>query len=96
MTENPSGEKVKVHTAGAFDIRTLIGGLLFLYGVVLTVMGLFFTDAEEKAKVDGSNLNLEVGIGLLVVGAFFIAWALLRPLKVPEVVDHDDDRPPGH
>ncbi|MFI7585542.1 hypothetical protein ACIB24_00540 [Spongisporangium articulatum] len=70
-------------TAGAFDIRTLIGGLLGLYGVVLTVMGLWFTPAAEKEKVDGSNLNLEVGIGLIVVAGVFITWALLRPIRVP-------------
>jgi hypothetical protein len=33
--------------------------------------------------VDGENLNLMVGIGLLVFAALFIGWVIVRPLKVP-------------
>jgi uncharacterized membrane protein YidH (DUF202 family) len=76
-------EPTEVHTAGAFDIRTIIGGLLGLYGLALLVMGLWFTDSEQKAKADGENLNLVVGIGLIVFAVLFIGWALLRPLRVP-------------
>jgi hypothetical protein len=81
MSEQENGTKVV--SAGAFDVRSIIGGLLGLYGVILTVTGLWFTDAEEKAKVDGENLNLWVGIGLIVFAALFIGWVVLRPLKVP-------------
>jgi|SRR3954469_13802004 uncharacterized membrane protein HdeD (DUF308 family) len=70
-------------TAGAFDIRTLIGGLIGLYGVILTITGLWFTDAAQKARANGTNLNLLVGIALLIAGAIFIAWALLRPVRIP-------------
>jgi hypothetical protein len=73
----------EVRSAGAFDVRSIIGGLLGVYGAILTVAGFWFTDDGEKAKVDGENLNLMVGLGLLVFSALFIAWVVLRPLKVP-------------
>ena len=73
----------KVVSAGAFDIRSIIGGLLGLYGLILMVVGLWFTEASDKVKADGENLNLMVGIGLLVFAALMILWVVLRPLKVP-------------
>jgi len=87
-SENPSTADdseagTKVVSAGAFDVRSIIGGLLGVYGVILTITGLWFTDTGDKAKADGENLNLMVGIGLIVVAAVFIAWVVLRPLKVP-------------
>ncbi|MGH3509830.1 MAG: hypothetical protein ACRDPI_06315 [Nocardioidaceae bacterium] len=82
------------HKAGLFDIRNIIGLLLFLYGLVLFIMGLVNNDAQ-RAKAAGINANLWVGIVLLVVGAFFIGWAYLRPIVVPdEVAPPDRDAPP--
>lgn len=69
--------------AGAFDIRTIIGGLIGFYGIVLLVMGIFFADPEELARADGENLNLWTGAGLLVSGLLFLLWVKLRPLEVP-------------
>jgi hypothetical protein len=81
---SPDNEtRTEARSAGAFDIRTLIGGLIGLYGVILTITGLWFTDADQKARANGTNLNLLVGIGLLVFGVIFIGWALIRPLKIP-------------
>lgn len=68
------------HTAGLFDIRNIIGGLLGIYGIVLVFMGVF-GDTEES-KTGGVNANLWTGVVLLVVGAIFIAWARLRPVEV--------------
>lgn len=70
------------HSAGALDIRNIIGGLLATYGVILVVVGLF-GDAETD-KTGGVNANLWAGLGLLVVGGVFLTWARLRPLMVPE------------
>ncbi|GAB3244008.1 hypothetical protein [Kineosporia babensis] len=83
----------KTTTAGAFDIRSIIGGLIGLYGVVLVVMGLWFTDDSEIARADGINLNLRVGIGLLVFAAIMVAWVVLRPLRVPAEDTPDDAKP---
>jgi MFS family permease len=84
------------HTAGALDIRNIIGGLLGVYAVILLVMGLF-GDAE-KDKTGGWNANLWAGVVLAVFSAVFLIWARLRPIVVPEHVEPADDegRPPGH
>ncbi|MFI5622372.1 hypothetical protein ACIA03_02800 [Nocardioides sp. NPDC051685] len=64
-----------------FDIRNVIGALLSVYGIILLLMGLF--GDPEVDKTGGPNANLWAGIILLVIGAVFIAWGLLRPV-VPD------------
>jgi hypothetical protein len=62
-----------------FDLRRIIGGLFVVYGVILTIVGI--TDSQKEIdKAAGININLWTGIGMLVVGAIFIGWALSRPL----------------
>ena len=78
--------------ASLFDLRMVIGGLLVLYGVILTVMGLFASD-DAKAKAAGININLWAGLVILAGGAIFLAWARLRPLKPEDLQDTDTDRP---
>jgi hypothetical protein len=78
--------------ASLFDLRMVIGGLLSLYGVVLTVMGLFTSD-DAKAKAAGININLWAGVVILAGGAVFLAWVRLRPLKAEDLHDADSDRP---
>lgn len=83
------------HKAGAFDIRNFIGYLLGLYGLVLTLMGLF--GDKELDKTGGVNANLWTGVALLVVACGFMAWARLRPIVVPDLSDTEGmDRPAGH
>jgi len=64
-----------------FDLRLLIGGLFLLYGVILTVAS-FFAGDQELAKADGININLWLGLGMLVLGLLFLAWHRLRPLQL--------------
>jgi hypothetical protein len=78
--------------ASLFDLRMVIGGLLVLYGVILTVMGLFASD-DAKAKAAGININLWAGLVILAGGAIFLAWARLRPLKPEDLQGADTDRP---
>jgi drug/metabolite transporter (DMT)-like permease len=61
------------------DIRRIIGVLLGLYGVILLVAGIVGSDAD-KNKAAGVNINLWVGIALIVASAAFWFWALTRPL----------------
>jgi drug/metabolite transporter (DMT)-like permease len=84
------------HTAGALDIRNIIGGLLGVYGVILLLMGLL--GDKELDKTGDVNANLWAGVALLVVSAVFLVWARLRPIVVPEHVDSKatDERPQGH
>jgi hypothetical protein len=87
----PDGARKQRHTAGAFDIRNFIGALLGLYGVILTLMGLFADTAPEKTG--NVNANLYAGIALLVVSAAFIVWARLKPIVVPDDVEPVQDDP---
>ena len=66
-----------------FDLRWVIGGLFVVYGVVLTVVGLL-DSGTALHKASGVRINLWTGIGMLLVGAFFVAWCLLRPLRRPD------------
>ena len=70
------------HTAGAFDIRNIIGGLIGLYGLILTIMGIF--GDKELDKTGGVNANLWAGLVMLAIGIAFLVWARLRPVVVPE------------
>ncbi|GAA2745836.1 hypothetical protein GCM10009868_28850 [Terrabacter aerolatus] len=79
------------HTAGAFDIRNFIGALLGLYGIILLVMGIFGDQSLDKTG--GVNANLYAGIALVVVSAFFVVWARIKPIVVPEHVEPPDDDP---
>ena len=87
----PSAAAAGAHTAGAFDIRNIIGVLLGIYGVALLLAGLFM-DAEE-AKTGGVNANLWTGIALVVAAAVFLVWAKVRPIVVPAEVEPVDDDP---
>jgi hypothetical protein len=91
-TEEAEARDRATGVASLFDLRMVIGGLLALYGVILTVMGLFASD-DTKAKAAGINLNLWAGLVILVGGAIFLAWARLRPLRAADLQDTDTDRP---
>lgn len=69
------------HSAGLLDIRNIIGGLLTVYGVILTLTGLIADPQDEKTG--GVNANLWAGLALLVVGIGFVVWARVRPIMVP-------------
>jgi hypothetical protein len=77
--EEERGGAREERAATLFDIRRIIGGLFLLYGIVLTVMGFGASDAD-LSRAHGVNVNLSVGIALLIIASLFIAWALLRPL----------------
>ena len=80
-TEAPQSAAAKL-----FDLRVLIGGLFLVYGIMLTVAG-FTTSDRELAKASGININLWMGISMLIVGALFLAFWRLRPLQ--------REQPPG-
>ena len=64
-----------------YDLRTIIGALFVLYGLILFIAGLFDSDAEI-AKADGIRINLWLGLAMLVLGGLFLLWVRLRPLRV--------------
>ena len=91
-TEEAEARDRATGMASLFDLRMVIGGLLALYGVILTVMGLFASE-DAKAKAAGININLWAGLVILAGGAIFLAWVVLRPLKPEDLRDTDTDRP---
>jgi hypothetical protein len=69
----------EMQAANLFDLRRIIGGLFLLYGIVLTLLGIFDSSAEI-AKAAGVRINLWAGLGMIAFAAFMIGWAMLRPL----------------
>lgn len=78
-------------TAGAFDIRNIIGGLLGVYGLILLGMAAF--GPLEEDKTGGINANLWAGLVLVVAAIVFLSWARLRPVRVETREDQDGDGP---
>ncbi|HWT23831.1 MAG TPA: hypothetical protein VN213_10030 [Solirubrobacteraceae bacterium] len=69
-----------------FDLRTIIGGLFIVYGAYLTIRGIL----DSQAAIDqaaGVRINLWTGLAALAIGGAFLAWALLRPLTLDEIVE---------
>ncbi|MFF8944266.1 hypothetical protein ACF1A5_18745 [Streptomyces sp. NPDC014864] len=79
--------------ARIFDLRRIIGGLFVLYGVIVTITGI--TDSQAAIdKAEGVNINLWTGIGMLLLGIFFLVWLKLRPV-VPHLPEEaaEEQRP---
>jgi len=88
MTDHASTtDSGKKRTAGALDVRSIIGLLLTIYGVILLLLGLFASTepASPDAPSGGGdiNANLWAGLALLVVGGGFLLWWRLKPIAVP-------------
>lgn len=86
-------DKKPKKTAGALDVRNIIGSLIGVYGVILVVLGIF--SDSKAAKTGDVNANLWAGLGLVAGAAVFLIWARLRPIVVPEDVEAETDAPPG-
>jgi hypothetical protein len=82
-------EKEVERATTLLDIRRIIGSVLGIYGLLLIGAGLFGSDAD-KDKAAGVNINLWVGLALVVASGLFWLWASTRPL-VDELEDGDDD-----
>ena len=94
------GEELEKRSAAArlFDVRRVIGALFVVYGVIVTLLGLFDTQAEID-KAQGVRINLWMGLSMLALGALFLLWQWWRPTELkPEDLREagDGDRPAGH
>jgi uncharacterized membrane protein len=95
-----TGETTR-HTAGAFDIRTFIAALMGIYGVILTLTGIFGADKTTDGSKTAGNVNLWVGICLLIFSAAMQGWAMWRPTVVDEEQlarerAEQEGQPPAH
>jgi hypothetical protein len=64
--------------AKIFDLRTFIGVLFVIFGVIVTITGFMATEADIE-KAAGINIALWVGVMMLATGAVFLAWVLFKP-----------------
>ena len=69
--------------ARLFDVRLVIGGLFTIYGVIVTLIGLFDSSSEIQ-KAQGVRINLWMGLGMLALGLLMLLWLKLNPLPTPE------------
>lgn len=77
MSNSPSDDDNDA-AATLFDLRYLIGALFTFYGVLLVVAS-FFVSHAKSGDID---MNLWLGLSMLVLGLFFLGWARLRPLRL--------------
>jgi hypothetical protein len=64
-----------------FDLRTIIGAMFTLYGVVLVITGLV-DKASDLTKSNGIRINLWLGLCMLGLGLLFLLWVRVRPLRL--------------
>jgi xanthine/uracil/vitamin C permease (AzgA family) len=75
-----------VRAARLFDVRRVIGGLFTVYGVIVTILGIFDSQ-EEIDKAAGVRINLWIGLGMLILGLLFLLWQWWRPAEPPPPSD---------
>jgi hypothetical protein len=78
--------------AGLFDLRLILAVLFLLYGVIVLLVGLFSDSSDYKEKTGDVNINLWMGIAMLVVAVLFGLWARLRPIVIPA----ESEEEPAH
>ena len=87
------GESGASLAAKLLDLRTFIGSLFIVFGLLVAGRGLL-AYPEDIAKSIGKNLNLWLGLACLVFGIAMTAWTFISP---PEILHHhdvsDDDLP---
>jgi hypothetical protein len=86
IDEAQLAEKESGAARSLFDLRMIIAGLFLVYGVYLTIRGIMDSNAAIQ-QAAGVRINLWTGLSALVVGGAFLAWALLRPLTLDEIVE---------
>ena len=64
--------------AKLFDLRTFIGVLFVIFGVLVIIPGIIANPADIE-KAAGINLALWVGGFMLLLGVIFVAWVLASP-----------------
>ncbi|SCL66831.1 hypothetical protein GA0070606_4418 [Micromonospora citrea] len=88
-------EEARRRSAAArlFDIRRVIGGLFTVYGVIVTLVGVF-DGATAVEKAQGVRINLWAGLGMLAFGVLMLLWQWRNPAQPPESPAPSSE-PPG-
>lgn len=87
-----NAEQATRGSSNLFDLRTVIGALFTLYGVLLTMLGIFDSQAEID-KAAGVRINLWTGLGMLALGLAFLLWVRTRPLHTEELAEVAEEEP---
>ncbi|MGI5352890.1 hypothetical protein ACQEU8_32625 [Streptomyces sp. CA-250714] len=74
--------------ARLFDVRRIIGGLFVVYGVIVTIAGIFASE-EDLKKAQDININLWTGLAMLALGLAFLVWLRLSPTIPPPAQDDE-------
>jgi hypothetical protein len=64
--------------AKLFDLRSFIGALMLIFGILVIIPGFVASQATIE-KSAGINLEIWVGAIMLVLAAFFLTWVILKP-----------------
>jgi hypothetical membrane protein len=86
MAQDENDSKKMSAAARLFDVRRVIGGLFVVYGVIVTLIGIFDSKAEID-KAQGVRINLWMGLAMLALGGLFLLWLWLNPTKVAGETD---------
>jgi len=84
--------------ASLFDLRSVIGLLFAVYGVILTILGLIGESPAQLAKGGGIALNLWTGLAMLVGAVIFFVWVWRKPPLPPSPAETEEaeEGPHGH
>ena len=64
--------------AKLFDLRSFIGALMLIFGILVIIPG-FVAGRATIDKAAGINMALWVGGLMLALAVFFLGWVLLKP-----------------
>ena len=80
------GEELQKMSSAArlFDVRRVIGGLFVVYGLIVTLLGIFDSKSEID-KAQGVRINLWMGLAMLLLGVLMLVWLRLNPAKAPTI-----------
>ncbi len=91
--------------AKLFDLRSFIGALMLIFGILVIIPGAVAGRATIN-KAAGINMALWVGGLMLALAAFFLTWIVLRPPPPVTMAELEAARrereefgtqgPPGH
>ncbi|MGK5742449.1 hypothetical protein [Micromonospora sp. URMC 103] len=96
LVTGAESEQRRSAAARLFDIRRVIGGLFAVYGIIVTLVGVFDSQSEID-KAQGLRINLWSGLAMLGFGLLMLLWQWVRPAEAPADQEHQSgaDTPGG-
>lgn len=76
-------DKQALRMARLYDLRSAIAALFTLFGIIVTLTGVFAQPADLE-KSQNVNLSLWTGLGMLGLAAVFWIWLFAVPPEIPK------------